>query len=84
MSMEKFIKPFPLSDIKTPRNGAEILLDNYWLTKDGMYFKSKRGGTNQCTRDKRVVDKVYADLLSSGYECTYIPIAYITRDSHDR
>ena len=40
MSMEKFIKPFPLTDITTPRNGAEVLLDNYWLTKDGMYFKS--------------------------------------------
>ncbi|WP_316371245.1 hypothetical protein [Enterobacter cloacae] len=79
MSMEKFIKPFPLSDIKTPRNGAEILLDNYWLTKDGMYFKSKRGGTHQCNRDKRIVDRVYADLLASGYECTYIPVAYIER-----
>lgn len=79
MSMEKFIKPFPLTDITTPRNGAEILLDNYWLTKDGMYFKSKRGGTHQCNRDKRVVDKVYAELLSSGYECTHIPVAYIKR-----
>lgn len=29
MSMEKFIKPFPLTDITTPRNGAEVLLDNY-------------------------------------------------------
>ncbi len=79
MSIEEFIKPFHLVDITTPRNGAEVLLDNYWLTKDGMYFKSKLGGTHQCNRDKRVVDAVYANLLSSGYECTLIPIAYIKR-----
>jgi hypothetical protein len=77
VSIEEFIKPFPLVDITTPRNGAEVLLDNYWLTKDGMYFKSKLGGAHQCNRDKRVVDAVYANLLSSGYECTLIPIAYI-------
>lgn len=79
MSIEEFIKPFLLVDITTPRNGAEVLLDNYWLTKDGMYFKSKLGGAHQCNRDKRVVDAVYAKLLSSGYECTLIPIAYIKR-----
>lgn len=79
MSMEKFIKLFPLADITAPRNGTEVLLDNYWLTKDGMYFKSKRAGTHQCNRDRRVVDTVYANLLSSGYECTLIPITYIKK-----
>ena len=78
MSLENAIKPFPLSDITDPKDGAITCINNYWLTKDGNAFKSKKTGAFQRNRDKRVVDHVYADLLKSGYEITFIPIAYIS------
>ena len=79
MSIESVIEPFPLSDITNPKDGAITYMNNYWLTKDGNAFKSKRGGSFQCNKDKRVVEHVYAEQLSNGYEVTFIPIAYVLK-----
>lgn len=78
MSLESAIKPFPLTEITEPKDGATICMNHYWLTKCGNAFKAKKTGVFQRNRDKRVVEHVYAEELKNGYEITFIPIAYIS------
>lgn len=83
MGRESHIEPFPLEEIKTPLYGYEVIPDHYWLVKDGMYFRSKRGGAPQCNRDKKIVEMIYGSLLKEGYQCLHLPVAYIKRDKYD-
>lgn len=79
--MHKNLVSFPLTDITTPKNGATAYVDYFWLTKDGNAFKAKLYGSPQCNKDKRIVERVYGNLIANGYEVTHIPVAYVTEDN---
>lgn len=74
----KDFKLIPIRDITTPREGARVMMDRYWLTLDGnVLVYIKRGYFSpQCTKNKMVNDMAIKGYKIKGLENTFIQVSY--------
>lgn len=78
MKIEDF-KLIPIRDITTPREGARVMVDRYWLTLNGNVLVYTRGGmffSPQCHKDKRINDMALRKYKIKGLENIFIEISY--------
>ena len=76
--VDKNLIAIPIEGITKPLTGRVATVDHWWLEKDGHVYKTKRGNSYQCNRDRRIVDMVYEKLIKeSGFTALQIPVAYV-------
>lgn len=68
-------------DVLTPRNGLQVLVDRYWITRNGngVFYEHNNALSPQCNTDQRVILHMMKNPFYEGCEVTFIPISYITR-----
>lgn len=75
---DKGFKFFTVEHVSKPFNGAEVIVDAYWLTNQDGDVAVYRGGSPQCNVNENVAKLLMA---SSGFEWavgyTQIPLAFV-------
>lgn len=76
--IDKNLIAVPIEEVSTPKTGRVARVDYWWLVKDGQVFKTKYSNAFQCNKDRRVVDKIYEEVIRDhGFSAVNISIAYI-------
>jgi hypothetical protein len=75
------ITKLPVAYITTPRDGAVVMLNRWWVVDDeGAYLYGRTSW--QCNSDPRLVARLVADMYP-GARAEFIPVAYVNHNCND-